>query len=154
MALQHIDAQATTAAAPEAVYALLRDGASWPDWSPLGSFELVTPGDDGGESVGAVRLFRTGRVRSQERIVELIPDRRLSYVLEDGLPLRDYRADIDLEPVADGTRIRWQSSFHGQRPGAGPLYRWQLSKFIQRTVDGLAEYAQTSATPSPSGERR
>jgi uncharacterized protein YndB with AHSA1/START domain len=154
MAVQHIDAQATTAAPPGDVYALLRDGATWPEWSPLGSFELMRPGDEGGESVGAVRVFRTGRVRSQERIVELVPAERLSYVLEQGLPLRDYRADIDLEPVADGTRIHWHSSFHAKVPGTGPLYRWQLGKFIQQTVDGLAERAEAArrerATPSPS----
>jgi uncharacterized protein YndB with AHSA1/START domain len=151
MALQQIDAEATTAASPDTVYALLRDGATWPDWSPLGSFELMRAGDEGGESVGAVRVFKTGRVRSQERIVELVPDEKLSYVLEDGLPLRDYRADVELAPVADGTQIRWHSSFHAKVPGTGPLYRWQLGKFIQRTVDGLAQYAEkpaTTTTPS------
>jgi uncharacterized protein YndB with AHSA1/START domain len=154
MALQEIDARATTAAPADAVYALLRDGASWPRWSPLGSFELMRPGDEGGESVGAVRVFRTGRVRSQERIVELVPDERLSYVLEEGLPLRDYRADIDLAPTAGGTQIRWHSTFHAKVPGTGPLYRWQLGKFIRQTVEGLAAHAQEGATASPSGGRR
>jgi hypothetical protein len=38
--------------------------------------------------------------RAREEIVELIPDRRLSYVLLSGYPFRDYRADVDLEPQA------------------------------------------------------
>ncbi len=143
MRRQEIDVKATTTASAHAVYALLADGASWPTWSPLGSFDLVRPSDDGGEGVGAVRLFRTGRVRSRERIVELIPDQRLSYVLEAGLPLRDYRADVDLRPLADGTEIHWRSTFDAKLPGSGPLYRWQLRRFIRRTVDGLAEHART-----------
>jgi uncharacterized protein YndB with AHSA1/START domain len=152
MSRQEIDARATTAASPDTVYELLRDGATWPVWSPLGSFELKSPGPDGGESVGAVRVFTTGRVHSQERIVELVPGERLSYVLEDGLPLREYRADIDLEPVADGTLIRWHSTFHAKVPGTGPLFRRRLGSFIQETVDGLAAYAQdpARATTSPA----
>ena len=36
------------------------------------------------------------RIASRERIVELVPDRRLSYVLVSGMPLRDYRAAPEL----------------------------------------------------------
>ena len=51
----------------------------------------------------------TGRTRSCERIVELVPDQRLSYALESGLPLRGYRADVDLEPNGDGTKLRYDA---------------------------------------------
>jgi len=141
MARQEIDVRATTPASAQTVYALLTDGSTWPDWSPLGSFELAQPGAEGGESVGAVRVFRTGRVRSQEQIVELVPAERFSYVLRKGLPLRDYRADVELSRLPAGTEIRWHSTFTGKLPGTGPLYRRQLERFIRRTVDGLAQYA-------------
>src|SRR3954467_13935855 len=62
MGRQRIEHRATTTADPATVYALLRDGASWPDWSPIDSFELERPGADEPEGVGAVRLFRGGRV--------------------------------------------------------------------------------------------
>ena len=35
MAQQVIDVTATTGADPDAVYTLLADGSTWPQWSPL-----------------------------------------------------------------------------------------------------------------------
>ncbi|HEY2636983.1 MAG TPA: SRPBCC family protein, partial [Solirubrobacteraceae bacterium] len=141
--VQDINRSTTTAADPATVYALLRDGATWPTWSPLGSFELERPAPDGEpEGVGAVRIFRTGRVTSRERIVELVPERRLSYILLSGLPLRGYRADVDIIPQDDGTtKIRWHSTFAPKVPGTGWLYRLTLGRFIGRVVDGLAAHA-------------
>jgi uncharacterized protein YndB with AHSA1/START domain len=137
-----IHVTATTRASPETVYALLRDGATWPEWSPLGSYELEQAGDHESEGVGAVRIFKTGWIKSREQIVELVPGRRLSYVLLSGLPIRDYRADVDLEPAGDGTLIRWHSSFNPKMPGTGWLFRRRLGRFIEKLVQGLAERAQ------------
>lgn len=141
MAEQEISVRAWTAASPAEVYRLLRSGETWPVWSPLDSFELEREGPEGGESLGARRIFRTGRTKSWEEIVELQPDRRFSYALLSGLPLRGYRADVDLEPCDGGTSIHWHSHFHAKYPGTGGLYRRVLGKFIQRCADGLAEYA-------------
>lgn len=145
MRKQEIDKRAWTAATPEAVYALLADGATWPTWSGIGAFELEQPGDSGGESLNAIRVFRTGRTTSRERLVELVPGRRLSYALVTGLPLTDYRADVDLTPSEGGTAIRWHSTFFPKRRGTGWIYRLVLATFIRRCVKGLAEHAATSA---------
>ena len=74
-----IDVRVPTTADPKVLYALLRDGASWPEWSSLDSFELIREGTDEREGLGAVRLFRTGKNESYEELVALIPDRQLSY---------------------------------------------------------------------------
>jgi hypothetical protein len=140
---QQIDERAWTPADPDAVYELLADGASWPAWSPIDSFELQQTGDGAPEGLNAVRIFRTGRHTSVERLVELRPGRRVSYALLQGLPLRDYRADIDLEPSDGGTSIRWHSTFFPRRPGTGWLYRFALGKFIRKCVNGLAASAAT-----------
>ncbi len=151
MAHHEIDVTVTTSADPATVYALLRDGASWPSWSPIGSFELERPAADEPEGLGAVRIFRTprpiGQSESHEQIVELIPDRRFSYVLVSGLPIRDYRADVDLTPTDDGgTSIRWHSTFSGGRmPGSGPLFQRMLGKFVARVAQGLAARASQDA---------
>jgi hypothetical protein len=128
-------------AKPDTIYRLLRDGATWPTWSPLGSFELERPGTDEPEGLGAIRVFRTGRVTSRERIAELIPDRRLSYELVSGLAIKDYRADVDLARNGDVTTIHWHSTFRPIVPGTGWLYRRTLSRFIERCACGLATYA-------------
>ena len=136
-----IDEQAWSAADPDTVYALLADGSTWPVWSPIGSFELRQEGDGAPEGLNAIRVFRTGRTTSVERLVELRPGRRLSYTLLEGLPLRGYRADVDLESHDGGTNIRWHSTFEPKRQGTGWLYRVILGKFIRRCVKGLADYA-------------
>jgi len=138
---KEIDERAWSAADPDTVYALLAKGSTWPVWSPIGSFELQQEGDGEPEGLNAIRVFRTGRTTSVERLVELRPGRRLSYSLLHGLPLKDYRADVDLEPFDGGTNIRWHSTFQPKRPGTGWVYRLVLSKFIRRCVKGLAAHA-------------
>lgn len=142
MGRQFIDVRVPASISPDVLYKLLRDGASWPTWSPLGSFELRQAGQGEPEGLGAIRVFRTGRVVSVERLVELVPDRRLSYELVSGLAIRDYHADVDLETGNDGqTVIHWHSSFVAKVPGTGWLYQRSLSRFIERCARGLAAYA-------------
>ncbi|WP_410634176.1 SRPBCC family protein [Amycolatopsis sp. cmx-4-83] len=139
--VQSISVRGRTSAPPDAVYALLRDGATWPEWSPLGSFELVREGEKEPEGLGAVRLFRTGGVKSYEKVVALEPGRRFGYALEHGLPLRDYVAYVDLSPRDGGTEIHWHSTFTAKIPGTGWFYQWFLGRFIGRVVAGLVEAA-------------
>ncbi|HXA73509.1 MAG TPA: SRPBCC family protein [Acidimicrobiales bacterium] len=146
MALQVIDKTVTTTGGPDAVYDLLADGSTWPTWSPLGSFELLAPGDGTPEGLGAVRIFTTGRHRSRERVVERQPGVSFAYVLEAGLALRDYKAVVNLAPNADGgTTINWRSTFTAKVPGTGGLYRRQLGAFIEQCVQGLAAAAAEHA---------
>jgi hypothetical protein len=146
MAPQVIDKTATTTGAPDAVYELLADGSTWPAWSPIGSFELLAPGDGTPEGLGAIRLFTTGRHKSRERVVERRPGRTFAYVLEAGLALRDYKAVITLLPNADGgTTINWRSTFTAKLPGMGGLYKRQLGAFIEQCVQGLAVAAAEQA---------
>jgi uncharacterized protein YndB with AHSA1/START domain len=143
--VQRVDVTGTTSATPEEVFALVEDGATWPSWSTLDSFSLERPGQTARQGVGAIRVFRTNRfpkpVISREEIVELIPNRRLSYVLLSGLALRDYRASVDLEPNGSGTTIHWYSSFRPVVPGTGWLYQRALQQIMAKCVHGLAERA-------------
>jgi hypothetical protein len=150
MSTRHIRVNARSAAAPAAVFALVRDGATWPRVSELGSFELAEPAPDGTEGVGALRVFRTrtlGRTYvSRERIVELEPDRRFAYELASGLSLRGYRAEIDLEPLEDrGTELRMHSSFSAKVPGTGWVYQRRLADLLRGLAEGLAAAAAQSS---------
>jgi len=145
MARQRIEHHATTTADPATVYALLRDGSTWPSWSPIESFELERPGADEPEGLGAVRVFRNGRVTGRDTIVELVPERRFSYTHVSSLPVRNYRADVDLEPAGEGTAIHWVSAFDPKIPGTGRLMRRALDGFIAALTDGLAQRAAADA---------
>lgn len=147
MPVQVIEETARTTGDPQTVYELLADGSTWPSWSPLGSFELLAPGDGSPEGLGAVRFFTTGRHQSRERVVERRPGQSFAYVLEAGLAVRDYKAVITLTPDADGgTTINWRSTFTAKVPGTGGLYRRQLGAFIAQCVEGLAAAAEAQST--------
>jgi hypothetical protein len=148
MARQRIEKHATSTADPATVYALLRDGAGWPEWAPIDSFELERPGADEPEGVGAVRILRGGRVTGHDEIVELVPDRRFSYAHTSNLPVRNYRGDVDLEPTAEGTAIRWVSEFDPKYPGTGWPMRRALDGFVAKLANGLAEHA-TAVSRAP-----
>ena len=123
------------------MFKLLIDGNTWPRWSPIEAFELERPGDPPPEGVGAIRVFRRGRTTGRDEIVEVVPARRLSYRSLSGLPVRDYRAHVDLEPDGDGTAIRWEASFAPKLPGTGRLLERGLRRFICECAAGLAAHA-------------
>ena len=147
--MQHIDVQMHAHADARDVYALLRDGASWPRWAGIDSFQREPAGDGEPEGVGSIRVFRKGKITGRDRVAELIPDRRFSYLHLSGLPVRDYRGDVDLEPTADGTRIRWRISFRPKVPGTGWLLRWGIARFARQSARGLAADAEDTATRVP-----
>ncbi len=138
MVQQVIDETVTTTANPAAVYALLADGSTWPEWSPIDAFDLIAPGEGTPEGLGAVRLFTTGRHKSREKVVTCQPGQVFAYELEAGLPLRHYKAVVTLTPIPSGTAVNWRSTFRAKVPGTGWIYRRVLGKFIRQTVQGLA----------------
>lgn len=135
------------AAPPQAVFALLRDSSTYPSWSSIGGYEMEEPGLHERHGVGELRVFTYGPFRIREQIVELVPDRMMAYTLLSGLPMRDYRGETTLEPTANGgTRIVWQSSFHGVM-GTG----WFMRRFMQLTLfnltTALARAAEAESSP-------
>jgi uncharacterized protein YndB with AHSA1/START domain len=145
MRRRHIEVTQRSAAAPAALFALLVDGETWPRWSPIEAFELERRGDPPPEGVGAIRVFRRGRTTGRDEIVEVVPDRRLGYRSLSGLPVRDYRAQVDLAPDGDGTAIRWEASFAPKVAGTGRLLERGLKRFLERCARGLAEHAAPTA---------
>jgi hypothetical protein len=144
---------AWSAAPPAAVFGLIRDGSTWPSWTPIGSFALEREAPDGGEGVGAIRRFKTGLVGSREEITDLVPDRRLEYRQLTGVPIRDHVASVELEPVRGGTNIVWNESFRTRVPGLTTFLKW----FIRRCANRLAAAAAKRATdvpPPPSSDVR
>ena len=63
----------------------------------------------------------------------------------NGIPVRNYRAEITLAPVADGTRIRWAASW--DRTLAGRLVHRSLRKAYPQIVADLARAAEKQAAP-------
>jgi hypothetical protein len=142
----HVSAAAQSRAPAGAVFALLKDGATWPDWTMFDAFELERPGNEEPMGLGAIRVFSTALTRSREETVELVPDRRLSYALLSGFPFTDYRADVDLSPRADGgTSIAWRASFDPKYPGTGWFWRLFMTAVLRKVASDLASAADARA---------
>ena len=135
---QEIDVSRRIDAPPAAVWALLDDSTTWPDWTSIDSFELERPRDEE-TGLGEIRKFKTGPVTVREEIVERTRERRLSYRLLGGLPVRDYVAVIDLAPAGEGIDLRWHTTFDGRLPATGWFFRAMLGKATRDFVSGLAD---------------
>ena len=141
-----VQATATSKAPPQAVFALLKDGATWPDWTIFDAFELVRPSEGGPSGVGEIHVFSTALTHAREEIVECVADRRLSYILLSGFPFRDYRADVDLEAREDGgTFIAWRAAFDPKYPGTGWFWRLFMTATLKKIASDLAAGAEKRA---------
>jgi hypothetical protein len=139
------------------VFSLVADARRWADWAgPMVSRSgWAREGNPAPGGVGAVRRLGRGPFVGREEIVEYQQDRRLAYVVRAGLPVRDYRAQLDLHPQpTGGTRIAWRGEFRPLVPGTGPLLKAALSRVVGGFARRLAAAAGNSSPSSPHGSGR
>jgi uncharacterized protein YndB with AHSA1/START domain len=145
-----IEVSAHSSAPVERVWALLADARGWPEWTPFDAAELEREGSPVADGVGAIRRFTNGKTVTRECVVAFEPPHWLAYQLLSGLPVRDYRADVTLQPAPDGgTAIRWQSRFEPLVPGMGWLVRRRLEPFIGDVAQRLARRAEMTPKGPP-----
>jgi hypothetical protein len=79
-------------------------------------------------------------VTSVEKILEVEEGRHLAYTVIGGIPVRNYRADVTLTPVAGGTRIRWEATWDDTLRGR---IVWRgLREFYPQMMPGLVAAAE------------
>jgi uncharacterized protein YndB with AHSA1/START domain len=128
----------TSRAPVEQVWALLADAATWSQWAgPMivrSWWEREGTPPPGG--VGAIRGLGLKRLGSREEIVEFDPPHHLAYTILSGLPVHDYRADVELTAAGAGTSIVWRGSYRPKVPGTGAainaFLHWTISGFVRR----------------------
>jgi hypothetical protein len=141
-----IDAQARSRAPRETVWALVADVNTWSEWGAWQATELEQEGSPVPEGVGAIRRLVRKPVTTREQVTAFEPPGRFAYEMLSGLPLGDYKAEVTLTDIADGTEIRWRSEFDARIPGTGSLLRRQLGGFIADTAKRLARAAEQRAS--------
>jgi hypothetical protein len=139
-----IDESAHSDAPREAVWALVADARTWSDWGAWSKAEILregAPPPGGLHSIKRLTLFPTTVV---EEVTVFEPPSLLGYELRSGLPLRAYRASIELTDTrgATGTEIRWRAEFEPKIPGTGGFYRRFLGRFTAQTAERLAKAAE------------
>ncbi len=130
-------------ATAQAVFDLLADAPGWPRWAgPLAATaSWEREGDPAPGGVGAIRKIGRWPQYGREQIVEYDPPHHVAYTVLSGVPVRDYRADIDIVPEGNGTMIRWRATFTPKVPGTGAL----CAVVLRRIVGGFARRAGKAA---------
>jgi Polyketide cyclase / dehydrase and lipid transport len=124
------------------VWQLIGDARAWSDWGAWSSVELLREGSPPPGGVHAVKRLKSFPTSVVEEVTVFDPPRKLGYEMRSGLPLRGYRAAIELEPAGGVTRIRWHAEFEPKLPGTGAFYRRVLSAFTADAVARLASAAE------------
>ena len=155
MKRQTATAFVVTPATPEAIWSLVADLSTWTTWAPFETATLEREGHPDPNGVGAIRRFHRGRFTTREEVIEYVDNRRLTYRLLSGLPLRDYEATIDIRPRDRQTQITWSSTFSSRIPGMGGAFRRGMQKIYAEYANALARAAeQNSATQPDAGTTR
>jgi len=149
------EVEAASDAAPGTVFGLLEDAPGWKAWAgPTVRWSAWEPGRGEGRpgGIGWVRLLGTRLVHSREEIVAHEPGRMLAYEVRAGFPVRNYRAQVTLEPSGPGTRIRWSGGFEPLVPFTGGL----MLAFTRRLIGSYARRLAAAAaqTGHPADTRR
>jgi uncharacterized protein YndB with AHSA1/START domain len=126
-------------ASPEAVFDVLADHRGWERWSGAREVVLRREGDPPPNGAGASRVIRARGLAIEEEITRFEPPERMEYRVVAGLPIRNHRAWLRLEPSGRGTRLRWEVRFDPRIPGSGPLLRRALRASLEHVLDRLSE---------------
>jgi hypothetical protein len=145
---RRVEGVAESKASRAQVWAVLDDVERWHEWGPWNKTRFEREGEPRPGGVGAVRELKMPGSTIREEIVVHDAPSRLEYTLLSGLPVRNYRAVVQLTELdGGGTRIDWSSEFDGKFPGAGPLMSLVLGRAIgdaPKRVARAAERRQTS----------
>ena len=145
-----VGASARSRAPAGVVFALLKDGATWPSWSIFDAFDLERPGAGDPLGLGAIRVCTTRVSKVREEVVEFVEGAQLSYVLLSGLPMKNYRADVALEPMPDGsTLIHWRARFDPAVVGTGWFWRMVMTRVLSTVSGQLAAGAERASVVRP-----
>ncbi len=141
MADWSFEVTATSRASVDILWPLVGEADRWKEWSFLTRSGLERHGQPVPNGVGALRRFTSFGVGSREEVVSWEPPNHLGYVIVQGFPVRNYRADVVLTPDGDGTRVTWSASFDTKIPWTGRLMSEILHLIVSRFVTGLVRYA-------------
>jgi hypothetical protein len=118
------------------VWALLADASKWPHWGAWSKVEIEGGGDQG---PGAVRVLDRAPYHLRERVTTWVPGERMGYELIDGMRVTGYKAEVTLEPSADGgTVVRWRSTYDRAGPVTALVLRLAVRDACKRVAKAAA----------------
>ena len=137
-------------ASPQSVWEVLADYPGMTKWAGARSVSIERAGTDVPAGVGTIRALRSWRGTLREEITAFEPGQRIGYSIISGLPVRDYRTLIELEPHKGGTRITWTVNFT-PRALAAPVLPFAVKRVLNTIMDRLTEEVNSRTTTEAKG---
>jgi len=145
--MMYVETRRISGAAPQVLFDHLATAEAWAVWGHFPSSVLERPGTGTRYGVGAIRRIWPAR---EETVVHEPPE-HYAYRLLAGGPIRDYRADVRLEPRADGgTDLRWTARFEPRLPGTGAAARLALRGLVGYLAAGLVRHCAACPPGCPA----
>jgi uncharacterized protein YndB with AHSA1/START domain len=140
-----LDFSRTVAAPAEVLFEVLADHRGMAAITRFRKVELEREGTPPPNGVGAIRVLHLAGPPVREEITAFEPPRLLSYRLLSGLPVRDHRGTIRLEPVVAGTRMSYLVETEPTLGPASPLALALLRRAVEEIASGIAAEAERRA---------
>jgi hypothetical protein len=112
-----------------------------PEWAPPRKAELEREGVPAPNGLGAIRVLHAVGPPIREEVTTFEPPRVFEYKALSGIPARNYRGRVVLEPSGSGTEVDWAVSLTPRLPGIHLIVRQVISGLIK----GLAKEAEQRA---------
>ena len=138
----HVEAEGTTRAAMDDVWALVSDANTYAKWGPWNDGGYDPPGQ-GPSRPGSIQWFRFGRrTTSVEKILEVKAPSKIVYTVVRGIPVKNYRAEVTVTAnVPGGTSIRWAATWDNTL--LGRLVHRKLHAIYRQVMDSLVAAADS-----------
>src|SRR5689334_3855019 len=146
MAQLRVEAEGVARAAPQTVWELVANAGTYSEWGPWSASGYENLGARAPDGAGVTRWMRYRRTTTVEKVLEAERARRLVYTVVEGIPVRNYRAEVTLSPEAEGTHIRWTASWDRTLPGR--VVHRSLRAIYPDVVGRLIAAAERNALPA------
>lgn len=132
-------------APPDVIFAVLTDHARYAEITPLRRSELERQGDPAPNGVGAIRVLTAVGPPLREEVLVYEPERRFSYKLLSGLPVRDHVGTVELSPGPGGTRVAYAVRTTPTVPVGGFAVVAVVKQAIRQLLGGVAKESERRA---------
>ena len=140
--IPYIQEEVRIDAPAERVWSVVREHERMKEWTGLRA-ELLRPGIDDRNGVGAVRKLGIAGSGAEEEVVEFVPGERYVYRLLRGAPIRNHRGAVMLIPEGSATRVRWAVRFEAAVPGTGGALAAVLGRVFRASLLRLKKLVES-----------
>jgi uncharacterized protein YndB with AHSA1/START domain len=133
------------AAPPGTVFDVLTDHRGISKITPVRRATLEREGDPAPNGLGAIRVLSLVGPPLREEVVAYEPDKRFSYTLLSGLPVRDYLGSVELTPDGQGTRMAYTVKLTPTVPFGGTVLVAIVKQSVGQLVSGIAKESERRA---------